>query len=165
MNRQKSKPSKTALEKAVDWLSVRDYSEKQLGDKLRRCLYSPSEIETALSKLRARHYLDDEGLCLRQCRLYLQERKNSLLAIRVKLQAKGFSKELVEASLAQMDTDSYGEETALSLLRQHFLRPQTREKYFQYLYRKGFSAADSSRAVRLFMTERQEENADTDEFY
>ena len=72
------------LVKAVDYLSIRDHSIKQLSDKLYRCGYEQEEIETAVNKLLQNGYLNDTDLCRRQITRYLNENRYSIMAIKHK---------------------------------------------------------------------------------
>ena len=50
--------TKTALIYAVDLLAIRPYSTQQLITKLKRKEYAPEEIQEAINRLTARHYLE-----------------------------------------------------------------------------------------------------------
>lgn len=65
--------TKTALIYAVDLLATRPYSTQQLITKLKRKEYAPEEIQEAINRLTARHYLDDIDLCQRQYQAYINE--------------------------------------------------------------------------------------------
>ncbi|MBB5335908.1 regulatory protein RecX [Pectinatus brassicae] len=134
------KSNKSALEKAVDYLSIRDYSVKQLRDKLYRCSYDEQEINEALEKLKARHYLDDAQLCARQAQVYLREERYSIKALQFKLLAKGFSSEIVNNCLTA-DFTEYEKRAVIKILPSRLRKTTDREKNMQYLYRKGFSVA------------------------
>lgn len=156
----KKPPAKTALVYAVDLLAARPYSTKQLYDKLVRHGYTSEETDEAMSRLLARHYLDDADLCRRQCAMYLSEARRSVQAIKYKLREKGFDNEDIESSIetsfdeSGTDTAAYEYDVCLRLLRGHF-RPSSAEKQkcLAYLYRKGFSSSAIRAAVEDFMAE------------
>lgn len=155
----KRPPVKTALVYAVDLLAARPYSTKQLSDKLRRRGYEAEEIDEAINRLTARHYLDDTDLCQRQCRLYLSEQRRSLQAVKYKLREKGFSGEDIENALADtdIDPDSYEYNVCFRLLQGHF-RPSAadRQKCMAYLYRKGFNSSPIRAAVDDFLADSEQ---------
>ena len=134
------KNNKPALEKAVDYLSVRDYSVKQLQDKLYRCSYSEQEINEVIEKLKARHYLNDAELCVKQVQVYLREERYSIKALRYKLLTKGFSVEIINNCMTE-DFTEYEKRVVIKILQNRLRKTVDRKKNMQYLYRNGFSAA------------------------
>ena len=66
--------TKTALIYAVDLLATRPYSTQQLITKLKRKEYAPEEIQEAINRLTARHYLVDSDLCQRLFQAYFNEK-------------------------------------------------------------------------------------------
>ena len=144
-----AKNNKPVLVKAVDYLSIRDHSIKQLSDKLRRCGYAQKEIEAAISKLLQNGYLNDTDLCRRQVIRYLNENRYSILAIKHKLCLNGFSSETISECMTQ-DLDEYEEQAAYNILKNRYKRSADSGKYIQYLYRKGFSSKSIRYAADKF---------------
>ena len=144
---------KTALVYAVDLLAVRSYSVNQLKAKLKRRDYSDEEIELTIAKLLQKHYLDDTDLCKRQCNAYFNEKKRSIKAIRYKLMEKGFNSDDIEEAFDDLaiDTVDYEYKVCLKLLSSHFkVNSVDKQKYYAYLYRKGFSSSSIRVAIEDF---------------
>lgn len=144
----KQQNNKTALVYAVDLLSVRAYSTKQLIDKLKRKGYLTEEISMAISRLQERHYLDDSDLCQRQYQAYINEQRRSIKAIKYKLLEKGFNAD--DITLAQnelaVDEVEYEYTVCCRLLNNHYrVNNADKLKCQGYLYRKGFNVT----AIRL----------------
>lgn len=140
------KISKTALEKAVDYLAVQDYSVQQINKKLTRCGYETEEINNAIAKLLARGYLNDEKLCGRYWQMYLREAKCSIMQIKSKMLTKGFTMKLIDAHMPEGLTD-YEKNTAYHIWCRRFKKDTDVTKFKQYLYRKGFSSSSISYAA------------------
>ena len=126
--------TKTALIYAVDLLATRPYSTQQLITKLKRKEYAPEEIQEAINRLTARHYLDDTDLCQRQYQAYINEKHRSIKAIKYKLMEKGFSQSDIQNTVC------------LRLLNSRYTPSKADKLKCQgYLYRKGFNYS----AIRL----------------
>ncbi|WP_196594362.1 regulatory protein RecX [Pectinatus sottacetonis] len=151
------KNNKTALVKAVDYLSVQDYSVKQIYDKLSRCGYEQEEIKVAIDKLVQKGYLDDADLCDRQSKIYLKEKRYSVMMIKQKLLRKGFSPDMVNKSLTS-DFTIYEKNTAVCILQKHLKKTTDTAKSMQYLYRKGFSPSSIRYAVDILLTNGYDAN-------
>ncbi|WP_196604640.1 regulatory protein RecX [Pectinatus haikarae] len=149
--------SKSALAKAIDYLSVQDYSVNRIVDKLFRCGYEQQEIDAAVARLIEKRYLDDEQLCIRYWSRYLAEKKYSVLQIKAKLKMKGFSANVIDRCTPQELSD-YEKITAYSIWQRYMKKNKDIDKFMQYLYRKGFSmssiryAADESANSELIQS-------------
>ena len=115
--------TKTALIYAVDLLAIRPYSTQQLIPKLKRKEYAPEEIQEAINRLTARHYLDDTDLCQRQYQAYINEKHRSIKAIKYKLMEKGFSQSDIQNAQEETDIDEidYEYTVCLRLLNSRYI--------------------------------------------
>ncbi len=94
----------TVKAKAVSLLAQREYSRKELSDKLTASEASPEEVEQALKQLEAKGLVDDT----RVVESLVNRRSGKLGASRLRqeLQAKGVSPELVAETMAGLkDTE------------------------------------------------------------
>ena len=157
-----AKPDKTALVTAVDYLARQEYSESKLRDKLTHKGYDEEEIEAALVKLKERHYIDDRSACARQLAYLYENSSNSLRQIKLKLERRGFPRDLIAECAEELDVDVYEQEKAkaLRVLRGHYRPDADRQKMLGYLYRKGYDSG----ALRDAVDEYRESN-ETDDFY
>lgn len=149
--------SKSALAKAVDYLAVQDYTVKQINDKLQRCKYSQEEIDNAIAKLLARHYLDDERLCQRYWQFYLSMQKYSQMQIRAKMLKKGFTGDMISRWTPE-DLSEQEEKAVYNVASARYRNGIDRQKFMQYLYRKGFSSSSIQHAVHRVFTEHAEDS-------
>ena len=155
MKTEKRKPS--ALEKAVELLAAQEQSERRLREKLLRRGYEAEEVDAVIVRLQERHYLDDEAACGRAFRRLYEESSMSVRQIGQKLYAKGYSPELIRASLPEDDDRGARErEAARRALRSRFHAAAPRAKMKQYLYRRGFSYGICDTATDLFLEENPE---------
>ncbi len=157
-----AKPDKTALVTAVDYLARQEYSESKLRDKLAHKGYDEEEIEAALVKLKERHYIDDRSACARQLAYLYENSSNSLRQIKLKLERRGFPRDLIAECAEELDVDVYEQEKAkaLRVLRGHYRPDADRQKMLGYLYRKGYDSGALRDAV-----DEYRESAGNDDFY
>ncbi len=146
------KSNKTALVRAVDFLSVHDYTVYNLRKKLMRCGYTENEIDVAIEKLLKCGYLDDTALCHREWQRYLHNGNYSFLQIRQKLLQNGFAEDVI-ASLQpnREEQDRYEGALLEQMLQKKFLPDDDYQKICAYFYRKGFSSGLIRTAVEKFL--------------
>lgn len=134
-------------------LERRDYTEKQLRDKLRmgKTQYPPEVIDAAVEYVKGYHYVDDA----RYARQYVEcmKVKKSRRQIEQELYLRGVERSLVEAAFEE--TESVPEEVLIQgwLEKRHY-RPEDaeegeRRRMYAFLARKGFSGAAIARALRV----------------
>jgi regulatory protein len=92
------------LEVATRALARRDYSERELRDRLARAGIDPDEAEAALVTLRDAGLLDD-GRFAAQRAAGLVERGRGDAAIRFELERQGVSAELIEEAVASLEPE------------------------------------------------------------
>lgn len=131
---------KRARERMLYLLKGGDYTEHQIRQKLRQGFYPEKAVEEALRFGREYHYLDDS----RYAKIYA-EQKSARLSRRMlslKLSEKGIDREIIDRTLAELETE---EEDALdALIRKKNidfsgLTWQERQKICAYFMRKGFA--------------------------
>ena len=148
-----------AREKALYYLSGRDYGSGELRQKLCRAGIDRFLAEETVQRLCECGLINDARYASILAR-DMQERKlYPNRRIRMVLQEKGFSRDIVDAALAELpDTEV---EQALALLRKKRYTPaadvKQREKAFGMLSRYGFSYRVSARAWSCLEQEEEEE--------
>ncbi len=138
-----------AREKALYYLSNRDYGSGELIQKLCRAGTDRTVAEQTVMRLRESGLIDDERYATTLAR-DLQERKlYPKRRIAMALREKGFSSEIVSLAVDSLSDEE--EEQALSLLHKKRIfmieDPKQREKVLAMLSRYGFSYAVASRAL------------------
>ncbi len=99
---------------ALRLLSRRDYSVKELEQKLRK-KYSEEEIKNTIDKLTERELLNEKVYAERLIRKYAFEKKYGYLKIRYLLISKGIESEIFEPLLSAIYDEEKEKENALSL--------------------------------------------------
>jgi regulatory protein len=92
------------LEVAARVLARRDYSERELRDRLVRAGIEPVEAEAALVALREAGLLDDARFAAQRA-AGLAERGRGDAAIRFQLERQGVSPELIEAAVGSLEPE------------------------------------------------------------
>ncbi|MGM0432890.1 MAG: regulatory protein RecX [Spirochaetota bacterium] len=134
-----------AQEKAVDLLARREHCVQELRQKLLQREFSPQTIESVLSRLQEKRYLDDSRFAQMWIRSRLRKQPESPAMLKAGLQKKGVDRLTAEAALADAQLDS--DELALLTAERAAARGADRQKVMRVLQRKGFRPAEVLRAV------------------
>lgn len=138
-----------ALDYALKILSIGDYSESVLRDKLKRKGFDSDDVDQALAFLKETHIVDDR----RYAENYI-ELKSSVYGgyrMRQHLVKKGIGKELLDELLDEQDK-SLEYEAARSFLKKKIsgisIAEIDKKKLLGALARKGFSYAVASEVLK-----------------
>lgn len=118
------------LEVAARALARRDYSERELRDRLARAGVETDETERALGTLRERGLLDDARFAAQRAEM-LAERGRGDAAIRFELERQGVSAELIEEAVSGLEPERDRAERIVS-------RRGTGPKTARLLAQRGF---------------------------
>ena len=146
---------KRAKLRSMNLLQSRDYTRKQLEDKLKRGEYPQECIEEALSYVESYGYIDDRRYAGDYIEYHIQNK--SRMRIETDLMRRGISKEVIRQAFEMLgDLGVAQDEAALirDLLNKkkycaHTATKQEQQKMYGFLYRKGFSSEAISRALEL----------------
>ena len=142
--------------RAMNLLQKKDYTEKQLHDKLSEGLYPREIIDDAIHYVKAYHYLDDERYARDYITYHMSIRsKNRIIQ---DLSGKGISKDIfmpiVEELYVEEDSDVELDQIKKLLSKKHYDPEQTeykeKQKIMAFLLRKGFQMSDIRRAMDLY---------------
>lgn len=146
---------KRAKLRAMNLLTKREYTEKQLRDKLQDGGYPEEVVRQALSYVAEFRYTDD----LRYAVTYITDHENTRSRRRIEqdLLGKGICRDTLERAWSEWENrgGSQDEESMiLTLLEKRKYNPETadwkeRQKTYAFLMRKGFSGETVSRVMRL----------------
>ena len=137
-----------AKRRALNMLSVRDYSGEQLAERLSRKTGSES-AHAAVERMQELGLIDDEKYALR-CALQLFEKGFAQRRIRYELQKRRLSEEVISAALEQTDFGD-GADRAEELLARKvgvITTESDRRKAAAFLERCGYSYSDINTAIR-----------------
>lgn len=137
-----------ALNKAVELLSHRDHSAKELRDKLLRTADSDA-ADKAVAQMLDAGYLDDEKYARRLVRHLIEDKKCSAYHARQECQKRGIDREIIDRALAEQAPDNV--QTAKDLILRKYSRKlqqeDGRQKVMAALARRGFGYHDIQAAL------------------
>ena len=137
-----------ALERAGKLLSAKEYSEQEIGKKLRASAYDEETITRVLNRLKAAGFLSDA----RFAGLYAQSRmkKHGRARVMQELKQKGVAAEDVKDALAafsEEDEVKVAAKQAAKLLKNKTPSPDDKRRALAALARRGFSYSVARRAL------------------
>lgn len=97
-----------AKERALNLITYRDHSKKELADKIKRDC-SPEVAEETAQQMEELGLVNDEDFAVRYANQLLRKKHLSPRGIRYKLREKGISDELIEQIVEKLDYDPYEE--------------------------------------------------------
>jgi regulatory protein len=141
-----------AFEKISRLVARRDYSTKQIKEKLIRAGFSLPETDAAIARAKECGYIDD----MRFTRMYVFSKFNQgqgILRIKQQLKTLGIEGEFIDAFYADASSSSGLDEyeRALRFLELHPTQSKNiRDASFRKLVNKGFSIDVCSKAARSY---------------
>lgn len=149
---------KRALLRLGHLLEKRDYTDRQLRDKLREGYYPDDVINYAMGKVIGYGFVDDKRYALRYIECYIDKR--SIQRIKTDLYGKGISKDIIDDALEEAKDDGVIQDEGVLIRdilrkRHYYEREHTRQenaKQFNYLMSKGFSVNAIKSELELDIT-------------
>jgi regulatory protein len=149
---------KRARLRSMNLLQSKDYTRKQLEDKLKQGEYPPACIEDALAYVESYGYIDDSRYARGYVEYHIQNKSRN--RIMMDLMKKGICKEDIQnafADLEQLGVEQDELQMVLALLKKkkydaNAATKQEQQKMYGFLYRKGFKPDIISRALLLDIT-------------
>ncbi len=143
-----------AREKAYQLLSYRDYSKKELTDKLgNKVDYEVAEMVT--DRIEELGYLNDEEYARKLVRSLSREKMLSERSIRRELSQKGIPAELAEEAMGELEEDDVAR--ILRLIHRKFERKLGDDagvrRVYAALLRRGYSYGDVRTALQQYLEE------------
>ncbi len=142
--------------RAMNLLQKKDYTERQLRDKLSEGLYQPELIDDAIGYVKMYKYLDDDRYARDYITYHMSTRsKNRIIQ---DLITKGISKEIlmpiIEQLYLQEDGDIELEQVKALLEKKHYDQDMTdfkeKQKIMAFLMRRGFQMSTIKRAMNCY---------------
>lgn len=137
-------PDTSIYNKALQFLARRDYSEKELLQKLRLHFpeSEPLQIQSVLEKLKAQKYLDNQRFMAGRIRHRLEQGYGPNKIIAELAITHGFDKNAVIAEL-QVEKNQDESQVLKHLIQKRFAKVnfsdrQAKNKVIQYCLRRGF---------------------------
>ena len=146
---------KRATKRAMNLLQKKDYTEKQLRDKLLEGLYSEEAMDVAIEYVKSFHYLDDERY-IRDYITYQMEHRSKNRIIQ-DLVSKGIKKDIILPVLEELysdeETDVEQEQIAVLLKKKHYAKDmeyKDKQKIMAFLLRRGYSMDSIKHSMEAF---------------
>lgn len=144
--------------RSMNLLQSKDYTRKQLEDKLRQGEYPQECIEEAVAYMESYGYVDDERYARDYIEYHIQSRSRN--RIEMDLIRKGIGKEIIQkafGALEELGVEQDEMKLIIELLRKKKYSADTatkqeQQKMYGFLYRKGFHSDVISRALLLDIT-------------
>ncbi len=137
--------------KALDLLSLRSHSQKELIVKLRR-KYSQNTAEAVAHKAAELGLIDDEAFAEMYTRELVERKKYGISRVKNELRLKGISSHIIESVIFSLDFDS--KESIINLVERKYARKLSDEKgrrqVIAALQRLGYSYSDIRAALSEF---------------
>ncbi|WP_025270607.1 regulatory protein RecX [Hippea sp. KM1] len=126
---------KEALKYSLGLLGKRDYSKKEIQERLKKRGVSEVDIERVVEKLEDSGFLDDRRYAENYV-FFRLKRGYGKLRIRHELILKGIDESIVDGALSEQTEEA--EEVFLKRLRILKDKPNARKRLFDFMYRRGF---------------------------
>ncbi len=149
---------KRAKLRSMNLLQSRDYTRRQLEDKLKQGEYPPECVEEAISYVEFYGYIDDYRYAKDYIEYNLQAKSRK--RIETDLMRKGIGKDIIDKTFDELE-DLGVEQDELSMARTllnkkkycaNTATKQEQQKMYGFLYRKGFQSDTISKALLLDIT-------------
>lgn len=144
----RKKPKQSATSYSLWLLSRKNYSEKQMHDRLVQRGYDKAEADSALAYLRESHYVDDAQYA--QQRIQARAPRHGDRRVRQALSTSGISREMIDEQMGQLREENPEPERVLAVVAKFEgkrLDQALRQKVLRYLAARGFSGS----ALRVAM--------------
>lgn len=155
---------KRAVIRAMNLLKSKDYSEKELADKLKASYYPQSAIDNALEYVKSYRYVDDNRYAANYVAFKAQSKSRQQIV--GFLQQKGISADIIQEACEEYYGDNSETEYEV-LLKQMYKKLskyeeqpdyEARQKIKAYFYRKGFSAELIGKTLDIVVERRYNNN-------
>lgn len=153
--------TRKAKEKALSYLSLRDYAGGELHEKLLRT-FDPHSAAAAVAEMRRLDLLNDEKFARHRAK-YLAEHGKSSREIAQQLQQKGIDRETVRAVLDELAPEDG--DACFALVQKSYLRKLENgetQKVLAAMARRGFSYSDAKSAIDRALAELEEDGNNAD---
>lgn len=142
--------------KITDLLMKKDYSEKELYDKLYRYGYSKEYVSSIIKFLKSKNYVNDENYCRELIENYSQ--RYGIYKIKNKLYEKGIPSEIIEKCFNDIEFDSIDviKKQVASLNINDISDYKIRKKIINKLLYRGFTMEDINEVIDLYSSRNSE---------
>ena len=144
-------PTSSVRGAALALLGRRDYTAHELRQRLIEKGHDAGEVDEQVESLTADGSLNDSRVAASHIRVSSLVKGRGRMRIRQELQARGIAKSVIESLIAEMPSEDEDAAIQKFLSRKRIpekLDTAARNRVFQQLMRKGFTADAISKALR-----------------
>ncbi len=141
-----------AYDRALNYLALRQRSEWEVREYLRRKDYASELAEKIVARLNEKKLIDDAAFARSWTESRRMLKPISKRKLRLELQQKHIDRSVIDQVLADDETDERAVLRGLVAKKRRLSRYQDEQKLMQYLIRQGFSYED----VRSVLRESEE---------
>lgn len=153
---QEDQAYRQAVQKAMDYLSVRDHASGELYDKLcKKAEIPPEAAAAAIARCVELGLLNDAVFAQRRAK-YLLARKKSPAQIRTHLQEKGIDRQTANQAVEELFEEQSPVQTIYELIQKSYARKLLagkKQAVIAAMARRGFSFGDVKQAIAQFEEE------------
>lgn len=134
-----------ALEYSLRLLNLRQRSEKELRDKLKKKNYSAVVTEGIIEHLKEIGLVDDAAFASVWVNTKMALRPSGIPRLKYELEEKGISPQIIELVLTELESKYDLKQTALELAKRKISHSgikdniKSKQRLYHYLKRRGFS--------------------------
>jgi regulatory protein len=156
-DRDERPPHDRAYDRALTMLAARGYATTELRRRLARHGFPADDVDAVVRRLTAAGLLDDAMYARQLTRSKLLEGGAASRRVQRELAARGVGRGVADAAIAEVMADEAVDESRLAeqiacrraIALARFDRPTQRRRLYAYLARRGYSADDIRRAVKV----------------
>ncbi len=157
MNDSESKDYLNARNIAFRYLALSDKTETQIRNKLIDNGFEENIIESVITYLKGKNYVNDFNFACNYVESKVNNNKYGNKVIKEKLIEKGVKKDIIQKAFEKMCFNEF--DTAISLLNEktrgnNNFSCKDKQKYFNYLMRKGFEYEICIEAIETYIKDR-----------
>jgi regulatory protein len=156
---KKQDEKEKALQRAINLISFRARSEKEIRDHLQKHNVPEETILTVISRLNENGLLNDQKFASAWVENRATFRPRSKRALRIELKQKGITEEEIEEALQSVDDEEQAYEAARKKARQlrNLDDQDFKRKLYGFLARRGFNYEVTSQVIQILLEEKNNE--------
>lgn len=139
----KEEEARKAINTALNFLSYRQRSEREIRNRLKEKGYEENYIERAIFFCKDQNYIDDEAFAISFVKDKINLNKLGNNRLKRELMLKGIDEDIIESVLVKYEDDEYERALKIATKKYSTYREDDRNKIYRklggFLQRKGYS--------------------------
>lgn len=162
---KKEEASEKAYQRALNYLSYRPRSEREVRENLQKHDTPEEDIEEVLERLREMHLVDDRDFAQTWVENRATFRPRGRIALKNELRQKGVDTQVIDEVLQDLNEEELAYRAAQKKHRRYrkLEWPEYRRKMYGFLSRRGFDYYVAGQIVKRVWNENQPSSSDENE--